>query len=251
MPFFSFFFVSSDHNVQQQYLENGSSTHRHFITKLMLITARSYRTTCSVFIALNSPWSIELSTALPSCCPLRRTPFSNVVRMRTCSLVPKPRSKTSGHVKSWVDQRRAYGSYMAGTVSSRSSDQGLCRAHHLGKLLTRSFSKARVVSCLNMVVCCPTRERKSGNQLHKGRYGEWLALRQVIAGNFMLHYLYMLGTTSTLSMLFQVRLWSLVHLKELNLRLCGLLLRMYTMNNHTTRCESVTAGLTKHCIQVV
>ena len=23
---------------------------------------------------------------------------------------------------------------------------------------------------------------------------------------------------------------------------------MYTMNNHTTRCESVTAGLTKHCI---
>ena len=79
---------------------------------------------------------------------------------------------------------------MAGTVSSRSSDQGLCRAHHLGKLLTRSFSKARVVSCLNMVVCCPTRERKSGNQLHKGRYGEWLALRQVIAGNFMLHYLF-------------------------------------------------------------
>jgi len=33
------------HNVQQQYLENGSSTHRHFITKLMLITARSYTTT--------------------------------------------------------------------------------------------------------------------------------------------------------------------------------------------------------------
>ena len=23
---------------------------------------------------------------------------------------------------------------------------------------------------------------------------------------------------------------------------------MYTMNNHTTRCDSVTAGLTKHCI---
>ena len=106
----------------------------------MLITARSYRTTCSVFIALNSPWSVELSTALPSCCPLRRTPFSNVVRMRTCSLVPKPRSKTSGHVKSWVDQRRAYSSYMAGTVSSPNSDQGLCRTHHLGKLLTRSFS---------------------------------------------------------------------------------------------------------------
>ena len=23
---------------------------------------------------------------------------------------------------------------------------------------------------------------------------------------------------------------------------------MYTMNNHTTQCESVTAGFTKHCI---
>ena len=23
---------------------------------------------------------------------------------------------------------------------------------------------------------------------------------------------------------------------------------MYTMNNHTTQCNSVTAGLTKHCI---
>ena len=39
------FLLSSDHNVQQRYLENGSSTHRHFITKLMLITVRSYTTT--------------------------------------------------------------------------------------------------------------------------------------------------------------------------------------------------------------
>ena len=31
--------------VQQRYLENGSSTHRHFITKLMLITAQSFTTT--------------------------------------------------------------------------------------------------------------------------------------------------------------------------------------------------------------
>jgi len=36
---------SSDHNVQQRYLKNGSSTHRHFITKLMLITARNFTTT--------------------------------------------------------------------------------------------------------------------------------------------------------------------------------------------------------------
>ena len=26
------------------------------------------------------------------CCPLRRTPFSNLVRMRTCSLVPRPKT---------------------------------------------------------------------------------------------------------------------------------------------------------------
>ena len=37
--------LSSDHNVQQRYLKNCSSTHRYFITKLMLITARSYTIT--------------------------------------------------------------------------------------------------------------------------------------------------------------------------------------------------------------
>ena len=37
--------IFEDHNVQQQYLKNGLSTHRHFITKLMLITARSFTTT--------------------------------------------------------------------------------------------------------------------------------------------------------------------------------------------------------------
>ena len=46
----------------------------------------------SVFIATNSPRSIKLFTALPGCCPLRRTPFSNIVRMRTRSLVPKPKT---------------------------------------------------------------------------------------------------------------------------------------------------------------
>ena len=50
----------------------------------------------SVFIAPNSPWSIKLFTALPGCCPLRRTPFSNVVRMRTRSLVPKPKTTVIG-----------------------------------------------------------------------------------------------------------------------------------------------------------
>ena len=30
---------------KQQYLENSSSIHRHFLTKLMLITAQSFATT--------------------------------------------------------------------------------------------------------------------------------------------------------------------------------------------------------------
>ena len=65
----------------------------------------------SVFVAPNSPWSIKLFTALPGCCPLCRTPFSNVVHMHTCSLVPKPKTTVIGlgarlaHVKSRVDQR--------------------------------------------------------------------------------------------------------------------------------------------------
>ena len=58
-----------------------------------------------------------------------------------------------------------------------------------------------------------TKIRKSAS-----RYGEWLALHQVLAGSCMLQlsiYLYMLGTATTLSMLFQVlELWLLVHLKE-------------------------------------
>ena len=86
-----------------------SSTHRHFITKLILIIARSYTITQRL-LAPNSPWSIKLFTAaLASCCPLRRTPFSNVVRMRTRSLVHKPKITVIGlgarlaHVKSRVD----------------------------------------------------------------------------------------------------------------------------------------------------
>ena len=38
---FLFLFLSSyDHDVQQRYLANGLSTHRHFSTKLILITTR-------------------------------------------------------------------------------------------------------------------------------------------------------------------------------------------------------------------
>ena len=45
LSFFLKFVSCYDHYGQQRYLANGLSTHRHFSTKLMLITARSYTTT--------------------------------------------------------------------------------------------------------------------------------------------------------------------------------------------------------------
>ena len=91
----------------------------------------------SVLIAPNSPSSIKLFTALPACCPLRRTPFSNVVHMRTHSLVPKPKTTIIGLgprlVKLGVDQRSVrlapHHAGTIGTVTSRSSGQGLYAVH--------------------------------------------------------------------------------------------------------------------------
>ena len=60
----------------------------------MLVTARSFPTTQRLH-SFKLPWSKMLFTALPDCCPLRRTPFSDLVRMRTCCLVP--RSENHGH----------------------------------------------------------------------------------------------------------------------------------------------------------
>jgi len=57
---------------------------------------------------------------------------------------------------------------------------------------------------------------KSENRLHEGKYGEWLALHQVLAGSCMLQlFIYTCLEPLLHSMLFQVlRLWLLVHLKE-------------------------------------
>ena len=54
--------------------------------------------------------------------------------------------------------------------------------------------------------CLFSCETKSGNQLHKGRYGEWLALYQVLGSKlcYASNFVYMLGTTIKLTMLFQV-----------------------------------------------
>ena len=81
------------------------------LSQNLCLSQRGAIRSLSVFITPNSPWSIKLFTALTDCCSLRRTPFSNVVRMRTRSLVPKLKTTVIGlgarlaHVKSRVDQR--------------------------------------------------------------------------------------------------------------------------------------------------
>ena len=54
--------------------------------------------------------------------------------------------------------------------------------------------------------------------LQKGRYKEWLTLHPVVAGNVIHNYLYMLETTTKLSLLFQVLglcMAIVVHLKNI------------------------------------
>ena len=79
------------------------------LSQNLCLSQRGAIRSLSIFIAPNSPWSIKLFTTLTDCCPLRRTLFSNVVRMRTRSLVPKLKTMVIGlrlaHVKSHVDQR--------------------------------------------------------------------------------------------------------------------------------------------------
>ena len=130
-----------------------------------------------VFIATNLPWSIKLFTALPGCCPLHWTLFSNVVRMHTCGLVPKPKTTVIGLgvrlVHTW--NHKLASQRTAGTVSSCSSCQGLCpaficlfiamlRNSLLAALVTLGWS----CSCLSTVVSFHVKE----SELHKGRYGE-------------------------------------------------------------------------------
>ena len=57
----------------------------------MLTTARS-STTTQLLLASNLPWSWKIFTILPGCCPLRTTPFSNFIRMRTRCLVLRPKT---------------------------------------------------------------------------------------------------------------------------------------------------------------
>ena len=88
---------------------SGSSSHRHFVTNLMLITARSFTTTQRLHrYKFTLVESIKLFSALPvpGCCPLRRTPFlmlyacAHVVSFPTKGHSHWSGSETSAHVKS-------------------------------------------------------------------------------------------------------------------------------------------------------
>ena len=69
-------------------------THLHFNTKVIYtLTRRS--TTLQRLHNFQQPKS-KLFTVQCSCYPLRRTPFSNYVRMRTGSLVPRPQITVFG-----------------------------------------------------------------------------------------------------------------------------------------------------------
>ena len=74
---------------------NGSKIHHDSSTNLMLTTAQSSTTTQR----LHRFKFTKLFTTLPNCCPLWRTAFSNLVRICTCSHVPRP--KTAIHCQQW------------------------------------------------------------------------------------------------------------------------------------------------------
>ena len=108
-----FLILSSSSSLRPLCSNNDNSKTVQVLTVILsqnlCLSQRGAIRSLSVFIAPNSPWSIKLFTALTDCCPLRRTPFSTVVRMRTRSLVPKLKTTVIGlgarlaHVKSRVD----------------------------------------------------------------------------------------------------------------------------------------------------
>ena len=177
IPFFSDILLSSDHNVQQRYLENGSSTHRHFITKLMLITARNFPTTQCLH-SYKFTQTVLSSGTVAVCCVGRH--FLNVVRMRTRSLVPKQRpqllvwERASAHVKSRLEQ--------AGTspsVVAKAYQVGRCiqlfTYSYAKKQSTRSFSIARSVMKLPEYGCQFSYEQPLGQRSISNTI-DWLPL---------------------------------------------------------------------------
>ena len=77
-------------HVQQRYLKNSLSAHRHFSDAYH--SAELYDHSVSSQLQIH-PGQRKLFTTLCGCCQLLRMPFSNFVHMRTRSLIP--RSKTT------------------------------------------------------------------------------------------------------------------------------------------------------------
>ena len=158
MPFFVFF-------RQPKNFENGLTTHRGCSTKWS-IPQYEVPLISSFFIASNLQ---KPFTTLWGFCPLIRTPFSNFVRMRTRSLVPRPKTTVNG-LETRLVHEMAGGQYwavrMAGTVFSPPA-LGKAYEHRVGKALpTCSYTnnslltplvnfKARMVSCqYDSLLCC-------------------------------------------------------------------------------------------------
>ena len=158
----------------------------------MLITVRSFPTTQRLH-SFKFTWSTMPFTTLWGCCPLLRTPFSNFVRMRTQSLVPRPTTTVISLEARLVHRRkgqlpvpyidsRFMPVRMAGTVFSPAA-LGKAYEHHVGKVLpTCSYTenslltalvncKARMVSCqYDSFLCCSwsvVMTTESWNWFHK------------------------------------------------------------------------------------
>ena len=99
--FYLFFFLRYDHFLQTTITRKWFKCSQN----RCLSQHRAIRP-LSVFIATNSPWLIKLFTALPGCCPLRRTPFSNTVCMHTRSLFPKP--NTTVHPRKVIQENKKH-----------------------------------------------------------------------------------------------------------------------------------------------
>ena len=79
--------LCSDH-----FSNNDNSKTAQVLTLILARNCSSQRAASqplSVFIGSKLPWSRKLFTAQPDGCSLRRTPFPNVVRMRTRSRWPR------------------------------------------------------------------------------------------------------------------------------------------------------------------
>ena len=136
-----------------------------------------------VFIATNSPWSIKLFSALPACCLLCRMPFSNVVCMRTCSLVPKPKTTVIGLgvrlVHTWnreLSRHRTVGMVVV-VAKAYAVGKALHLAVYFIAMLRNSLLAALVMlrwscSCLSTVVSFMWKKiRKSAAQRKVQRVG--------------------------------------------------------------------------------